>query len=341
MTNSAHQEVNFSDSDSGLRLRYVVPVVWEGVLTATSSIHQGGERLGFNSYLRRERYALGTPSEGREGFNFIDVPTISGNSFRGVLRGLGADLWWVGVGEPELSTAVAHAIWSGGSLAKNSTTTLSGRNLMEVMEVCPVVELFGTAGGGRIVDGKLSVSKVTPLCVEMKSFIPEEYQQFCTHSFWDFIQMEQYSRRGAKNVTQTSHNIHTPLIQVGQGTDQTVGEDEGGEVKSVRKKKVDVNITEGEGDGVMRYGVESFIPGTMFYIKISAQHLSPTSFSFLSNIINEFTTRGHLGGRSGTGLGNFSASFTKTPTPVNNDAWLKRVQSFPHEILLERLGRLS
>lgn len=342
MTGFTSQEVNSAGENP--RLRYVVPVVWEGVLTATSSIHQGGEKLGFNSYLRRERYALETVTQGRGGVNFVDVPIISGNSLRGILRGLGADLWWVGVGEPELSTAVAHAVWSGGSLAKNSTTTLSGRNLMEVMEVCPVVEIFGTAGGGRIVDGKLSVSKVIPLCEEVTSFVPEEYRHFCGNSFWDFLQMEQYSRRGAKNVTRINSNLSVTSSRGNANSAQVSGETK--RVKKTVKGVVggdeldDVSVR-GEGEGVMRYGVESFIPGTKFYVKISAHHLSSSSFSFLSNLIKEFVALGHLGGRSGTGLGSFSAEFNKTPETIDEKVWLNHVESFPTEVILERLGRLS
>ena len=115
---------------------------WQAIVTAGSGIVHGGDTLGTVTYLRRERIL--TPHGEVE-----DIPVISGNSVRGRLRALAVDSWWADRQEPALPTATAHALFSGGSLTRATDEPLSGSRLLRVHEVCPPLEIFGAAGGGR------------------------------------------------------------------------------------------------------------------------------------------------------------------------------------------------
>ena len=314
-TNKKHERgVNKSDNDdasggasAGGGTVPLSKLTWEGILVATSSIHQGGESLGYTSYLRRERYHTES--------GFLDIPTISGNSLRGVLRTIAAGLWWDAVGQPLMTTAVAHAIWSGGSLAKNSTHNLTGMNLLEVLEACPVVEIFGTAGGGRIIDGKLSVSKLVPLVEQTKPYIPKPYQKFCTHSVWDYLQMESYSRKGI-NETNT-HITH-------------------------ERKDVEANSPGNDvGEGRMRYQVESFTAGTKFHFKVSTQRLSEAGLVLLLETMRKFTEEGHVGGRSSVGFGSFALNLDKEPQGLHSQDLIKVLARLTKSETQERLARLN
>ena len=103
---------------------------WEGDATALSSVAHGEQALGTVTYLRRERFLMPDGS-------VDDIPVVSGNAWRGLLRRTAGDLWWDAAGQPPLTLAVAHAIWSGGALAKSSGTPLTGPRLMRVRAACP------------------------------------------------------------------------------------------------------------------------------------------------------------------------------------------------------------
>lgn len=168
-------------------------------MTALTSIVHGGESLGTVRYLRRERFLLADGT-------FEDIPVLSGNMLRGMLRRTAADLWWEEVGRPALPMAVAHAIWSGGAMAKSTTDPLTAAKLQEVRLACPVVGLFGAAGGGRVVDGTVQVGKAIPVCAETVHVRPEGPMG---PSIWDLTQIEYFSK--VPHVSGAGDGEFTPM----------------------------------------------------------------------------------------------------------------------------------
>jgi len=157
---------------------------WSGTITALTSIAHGGESLGTVRYLRRERFLLpdGTVEE---------VPVISGNMIRGTLRRMAADLWWAELGKPRLRLPVMHAIWAGGAMAKSTTDPVTAKRLQEVRAACPVIGLFGAAGGGRVIDGTVQIGKAPPICEETAHVRPGQHTG---PSVWDITQIEYFSK---------------------------------------------------------------------------------------------------------------------------------------------------
>lgn len=152
---------------------------YAGVVTALSSIsHIGpdvGVGQGVTSYLRREKFVQpdGTVEE---------IPVISGNGMRGLLRDLG--MWHMcgalgyGVnsetGEVEgLSLPAFHFLFSGGTLTKTEGRGLDIAAARRIKEMIPLVGLFGGAVGNQIMEGKIKIGKLIPICQETAHIVPD------------------------------------------------------------------------------------------------------------------------------------------------------------------------
>lgn len=244
---------------------------WSGVVTAESSIAHGAETLGTVTYLRRERFLM--PDGSTE-----QIPVISGNALRGLLRDTAADVWWKAVGEPKLTLAVMHALWSGGSLAKVSGSPLTGSRLAEVKNVCPVVGVFGTAGGGRIIGGALQVGKLIPICVETAHLLPAHLREEVMPTIWDLTQIEYYSR--------IPNDLNDPA-------------------------------DEEDASRLARFGVETFIAGTRFYFWMSLTWPTPIEESFFAEVLDVFLRAPRVGGMARAGHGALSFALT-TPDPLSD-----------------------
>lgn len=242
---------------------------YRGVATAQSSIAHGAQALGTITYLRRERFLL--PNNQQE-----DIPVISGNAWRGILRDTASDLWLEKVGSPKMPLAVVHALWSGGALAKVAGPTLTGSRLASLRKAVPVIGLFGAAGGGRIIDGCLQVGKMIPICQETKHIVPEEFHYENLPSLWDVTQIESYSRNSL-----------------------------------IPKSALLQDESSGDSFDPMRFGVETFIAGTKFYTWINLSHPTQDEHNFFLETMESYLLAPRVGGLAGTGHGSLTFDFPK------------------------------
>lgn len=269
-------------------------VKWEGTATALSSIAHGSEALGTVTYLRREKIFL--PDGSLE-----EIPVISGNSWRGIMRDVASDLWWDAAGNPKLTLPVMHALWSGGALAKLSGPTLSGARLQELKNICPVVGVFGTAGGGRIINGSLQVGKLIPICEETRHIIPAQFLTEKLPSFWDLTQIEYYSR--------------------------IPNEFDSEEVE--------------EGSRLARYGVETFIAGTKFYTWCSLSWATDTEASFFKDVFEKYCADASVGGLFRAGHGKISFDLGSQNKLNTEKHWADSVKEADPMRMLEVLSWLD
>ena len=162
-------------------------LVWSLTMTATSSIAHNGVTKGTTTLLRRETIIQ---PDGRA----VQVPVISGNSFRGRLRRIGEELLRDTLRyEGQLPLSVAHALRGGGSLAKTSGEPLSGQRLHDLRARIPHIGVFGCAAGGRIIDGCLQVGKVIPHLAETAHILTPA--PTTALSAFSTAQIETYMRR--------------------------------------------------------------------------------------------------------------------------------------------------
>lgn len=152
---------------------------YQGVLTALSSVSHIGETRGIYSFLRREKVI------NAKGSGFEEIPIITGNSLRGRLRDLGmlqmCRALGYGIEEKEdgefkiagLPLPAFYFLFSGGSLTKEGGKALDIDKAREFRKLIPLIALFGSAVGNMILDGKLLVGKLIPICTETAHLLPE------------------------------------------------------------------------------------------------------------------------------------------------------------------------
>lgn len=258
----------------------------EGVATLLSSLAHGGDHSGTVSYLRREK--IMTPTGPTE------IPVVSGNSLRGILRDHAADLFWQHLGRPELPAPVFHLLWSGGSLAKaGANHALSSRQLAKVRAMVPVVSVFGGSGAGRIIEGKLRVGKLTPICTETAHLLPPDLADTATSSVWDALQIEEFTRCDDAKRDQLAPAIEgasIPAIESGQAV-----------LLDLDDEPVEKPETPAQQ---MRYGVETMAAGSRLHWWMSLHGITDVEAAMIAGAIDAWTDSGaHIGGRSATGHG--------------------------------------
>jgi CRISPR type IV-associated protein Csf2 len=278
--------------------------VFEGMATALTSISQIGETGGVNARLRRERIVLpdGTVEE---------IPIISGNSIRGILRDRGMlhMLRTLGYGVNEetgevfgLPLAAFYFLFSGGALTKTGSRGLDLDEARRWRELIPLVSVFGGAMGNQIMPGKLRVGKFIPLCAETLHLIPDRYHAECC-SIWDLCQVEAYTRRDdEKNETLRA------LIDPNERALL--------EASAARQRQLlldDPNAPAGETGQKqqMRYYVETLAAGTRFYWDIVLEDVTPLEFEAFCVTLVEFSKAPHIGGKSAVGHGKVAIHFDR------------------------------
>lgn len=261
---------------------------WEGTATAVSSIVHGGDALGTITYLRREAFL--TP-QGR-----LNIPVLSGNGLRGILRDIGARLTWEALGEPDLPLPVLHALWSGGALVKAKSKPLTGQRLADLRRMVPHVGVFGAAGGGRILDSILDVGKMVPLCAETAHLIPAHLNTPGPYPpMHDLLQIERYS---------TLPGLEQPATTV-TATPGTGDQDPA--------DLADPSTSE----GLMRYGAETFVVGSRFHTWFALRHPTAQELGFFTDVLTTYLAAPHIGGKSARGHGRLSLDLTASPDPTS------------------------
>jgi hypothetical protein len=172
-----------------------------------------------------------------------------------------------------------HAFFSGGVLESTDENTgvvdLSLRN--KIIDLIPPIALLGTAIGNQLIQGKLSVGHMFPICSEYKKYLPENIQ--------------------------SNSRANTSVRQFTGDSFVTRRDD-------LRADKVD-----GEQAVQMKVDYEVFIPGTAFYHEIIISHANEVQLSCLMRMINLFKQYPHVGGRGSAGDGKLLLNYDLSELP--------------------------
>lgn len=279
-------------------------IEFAGVMTALSSIsHGGGQSFGINARMRREKFVQ--PDGSVE-----DVPVLSGNGLRGLLRDVGmfhmcAALGYGEPGEGEggrprgLSLAAYHFLFSGGALTRNADRGLDIDKARELRELIPLVGLFGGAMGNQIMPGKLIVDKAIPICRETAHLLPVEYAADDLPSVWEYLQEEMYTR---KDDEKDEHR--RALI------DENVRALIEAEARSKRHASSQPVTVEATGQSQqMMYYVETLAAGTRLYWSVILNDVTDVEFDAFATTLVQFSRRPYVGAKSGVGLGKVAIRF--------------------------------
>ncbi len=125
--------------------------------TALEAIHHGAGTEGNTVTLRRQETL-------RSDGTIDQVPFVSGNSIRHMLRDAGTRfaLEAMGVPEASLSKAVVDLLFSGGSLTSKGSMTLA--KARKIAELFPHLAVLGYSAGSRITGGRIEVWNLHLVC---------------------------------------------------------------------------------------------------------------------------------------------------------------------------------
>jgi CRISPR type IV-associated protein Csf2 len=277
-------------------------IQWDGVMTALSSIsHNGGQSFGVTSKLRREKMVQ--PDGTVE-----DVPVISGNALRGMLRDVGMLHLCkaLGYGEPDedgrprgLSLAAFYFLFSGGALTSTGSRGIDLDAARQVRALIPLVGVFGGAMGNSIMPGKLKMGKAIPICRETAHLLPEAYAACATVSMWDYLQEEMYTRKDDEK------NEHRRAL-LAPGVRGALDDER--RVKALKKN--DPQTDTGQHQQMMYY-VETFAAGTPFYWKVVLDDVTDLEFEAFVTTLVQFSRMPYIGGKSNVGLGEVAITFDR------------------------------
>lgn len=97
--------------------------------------------------------------------HYDTIPYVSGNGIRGVLRRLAMRDFCNLAGITEINPNMYHQLFTGGTISE-STGIESLEQRAELIDMCPMIGLFGSAVGNQTIQGTLIVGSAYPLCKE-------------------------------------------------------------------------------------------------------------------------------------------------------------------------------
>lgn len=249
---------------------------WDIDIVAQSSIvhREDYTAAGTDNFALFRREKIVTPAG-----ELIQVPIVSGSSFRGVLRRIGEELTAaiLDYENEALPIPAAHLLSNGGRLAK-SASPFTDEEERHLKALIPQIAVFGGAASGRIMSGLLAVGKVLPEVAEL-AHILRRPPRSGTLSMVRALAEESFSHLSDHRPT----TGQAPQPDVGEKT-STLG----------------------------RFGVETLPAGTRFQTSIRVTNATHLQTAFLRDVIATFAQRGHLGGRISAGHGQITATATAT-----------------------------
>lgn len=265
-------------------------------VTALSSIyHGGGNSIGISSKLRRERFVQ--PDGSVE-----EVPIISGNGIRGLLRDRGmyhmCRALGYGVNEESgevqgLSLAAYYFLFSGGALSQGASRAIDIDKARELRRLIPLVGIFGGAAGNMIMPGKIKIDKMIPICAETLHLLPAAYHLPNASSIWDYTQEEMYTRKDDEK----NENLRMLIAPTTRALL---------EVEAAGKRALPASAPQEEATGQkqqMMYYVETLAAGTQFAWSVILQDVSDAELEAFAVTLAEFSKAPYIGAKSNVGLG--------------------------------------
>lgn len=140
----------------------------EGRITAVEPISHIGETRSIDSKFNREKMMISSKAGITK---VIEVPVISGNSLRGVLRRRAGYkfLELIGIKKETLAEGLQHALFSGGMLKKGAEGGIIDTSFIsKVRQNVPYLSLFGTVLSQQMIQSKLDVGQLVPISCQTK-----------------------------------------------------------------------------------------------------------------------------------------------------------------------------
>lgn len=284
-------------------------VTYAGTLTARSSIAHEGDSDGRVHVLRREKIVT---ADGM----VIAVPIVSGAVIRGRMRRLAAAMVHEALGGT-LPFNAATGLAQGGVLAETKTAreVLTGDRQARLRALVPMLGLFGVVGGGRMMGGRLTVSKGIPVARETLHLLPAEDRERLTAggrawpSVYALMEREGY----------------------------TVGTDDAALSAMVSADDVDRLAV----SSPMRFETETLAAGTVLWHRVVGEDLTPAEADFLADLMVVWGKRGRVGGGRSRGFGDVEVSYVEEVADVMGRPVAREGGSWRDVMLADRAATLE
>jgi len=265
-----------------------------GTITALSPIHSGSdENNGNDKGLRTIIYNLPTGPE--------EVPVVSGNAIRGVLRRLIMadliDLVGFQPADAKGQVRLYHSLFAGGTLEQVDEKDSGYIDLAlkkQIRGLLPPVALLGTAMRNQMLEGKLDVAYAVPRCKELAGIL---------------------------------RNPETITASIGDLQKQTF---------NTRRDEMSQDAKAEGGDSSQMLHTWWYIPpATVFQHGFVLQNPSEIEAACLGRMIDLWMLRPRLGAKSGTGNAEVRLDYPAKPdakpyldfVEANKDDMLKMLQT--------------
>lgn len=258
-------------------------LVVRGSLKAKSPLfHGGNEKTGSVVLLNREKFITENGAE--------DIPIISGNAIRGVLRRLIMDDMLKLVGyEIDVSKKqgqkLYHSIFTGGVLEtvdESSSGVIDIELKRKIIDLLPPVRLFGFSIGNQMIEGKLKVGQALPICLELKDFLPENI----------------HPKASIYELLTTAFQTRKDDLRVEREKGEGKGKGKGKEKEKEREQAVQMLIE-----------YEIFAPGTVFYHEFKLEDPDEVDIACLARCIELWQAKPFIGGKSSIGFGELKITY--------------------------------
>jgi len=255
----------------------------EGILTALSPVHQGGnEKTGAETTLNRQTYFIGGQQE--------EVPIISGNGIRGAYRRrVARDFLDLAGIDRVASKRVYYLLYSGGANYEVVRDADAGAINLQVREQVrrhiPPVALLGGNLGNQPFEGALKCSIARPICEELvgAGMIPVQF----------------LGRAGLPTDAGAYPSFYN-YLDSSFATRKDDIRDSGGSREGKKKKKLTVQ---------MLFTQEVFVPGTRFYHKWVVTTRDPVVVGCFWRGIKLFLADPYVGGGHSRNMGELELAY--------------------------------
>ena len=233
----------------------------------TPIFHGGDEKTGVVILLHRMKFLT---EDGIE-----EIPIISGNAIRGVLRRIAMKDFFDQIGyeidvESKKGIYLYHAFFSGGILEtveEKESGVIDIAMKKRIFSLLPPVRLFGFSYKNQMVTGKLKVGHALPVCRELRDFLPSDVKSEI--SYYDMI----------------------------------------GKCFQTRKDELRIEREENEQAVQKLIEYEVFNPGTIFYHEFKIEDPEEIDLSCFARVLNLWKERPYVGGKSSIGLGELQINY--------------------------------
>ncbi|EUA39783.1 RAMP superfamily protein [Mycobacterium avium subsp. avium 2285 (R)] len=226
----------------------------------------------------------------------MQVPVVSGSSFRGILRRIGESLTAAVLNyeNSALPIPAAHLLTNGGRLAK-SARPLTDEEERRLKSLLPQIAVFGGAASGRIMSGLVTVGKVLPEIAELAHLLPRPPRSAALPAVL-----------GVAEESFTHLADHRACATEAPSAD-----------------------LDDDSSPLGRFGVETLPAGTHLQTWVRLSNATAHQAAFLNDVLTHFVLYGHLGGRIAAGHGQVAATVTPTvlrgQLPENTIDWAEQL----------------